>query len=71
MKSPNFFWLLFFVCCPVFALAGEEYQDDFHEYQFEARPTPDWVRMVDQGGEKSGFQWNQDAGWGEGGTACV
>ena len=28
---------------PVFAA------DDYHQYEFSQRPTPDWVRMVDQG----------------------
>ena len=24
-------------------------EDDYHQYEFSARPAPDWVRMVDQG----------------------
>ncbi|QDU79314.1 hypothetical protein Pla110_10220 [Polystyrenella longa] len=31
------------LCGPLFA------QDDFQEYEFEKRPSPEWVKMIDQG----------------------
>ncbi|MCA9039268.1 MAG: c-type cytochrome [Planctomycetaceae bacterium] len=35
--------LLVSFCIPLSA------QDDFHEYEFEKRPAPNWVKMIDQG----------------------